>query len=76
MRAQRVWTPFEPDFGAKRVHPALQLAANFRLPDFLLPDFRKQEIGQKVRDLTFVVRSELRHLWNFICEWFCLSFQI
>jgi hypothetical protein len=71
MRAQRVWTPFEPDYSAERTHPALKLVANFHLPDF-----RTEEIGQEVRDVTLVVRTELRHLGDFIREWFCLSFQI
>jgi len=63
--------PVVPDFGAARIHPALKLASNFQLPNF-----RHREIEQKVRDLTLVARSELRHLANFISEWFCLSFQI
>jgi hypothetical protein len=71
MRTQRSWMPVEPDFSATRVHTALkQLASTY------LPDFRQQEIEQKVRDLTLVVRSELRHLGSFIWEWVCLSFQI
>jgi hypothetical protein len=71
MRAQRVWIPVEPAYGAERAHPALKLVS-----DFHLPDFRKWAIGQEVRDRTLVVRSELRHLGYFIREWFCLSFQI
>jgi hypothetical protein len=73
MREQRAWMPVEPDYyGAERVHPALkQFASNF-----YLPDFRKREIEQKVREVTLVARTELRHLGNFIWEWFCLSFQI
>jgi hypothetical protein len=71
MRAQKLWMPIEPDYSAERIHPALKLAANFHLPDF-----RKHAIEEKVREMTLVVRSELRHLGNFIWEWFCLSFQI
>jgi hypothetical protein len=72
MRAQRSWMPVEPDFSAERVHSALkQIASNLHLPDI-----RKREIEEKVRDLTLVARSELGHLGNFISEWFCLSFQI
>jgi hypothetical protein len=72
MRAQRLWTPVEPDFSAERIHSALtQLAANFHLPDF-----RQREIEQKIRNATSVARTELRHLGDFIWEWFCLSFQI
>jgi hypothetical protein len=73
MRAQRVWIPVEPDYGAERAHQALKLVANFHLPDF-----EAWVAGQKdkVRDWTLVARSELRHLGDFIWEWFCLSFQI
>jgi hypothetical protein len=72
MRTQRAWIPVEPEFGTERVHAALtQLASNFHLPDF-----RQREIEQKVRDVTLVLRTELRHLGDFIWEWFCLSFQI
>jgi hypothetical protein len=71
MRAQRFWMPDEPDFGAERVHAALKLVANFHLPDF-----RQRDIEEKVRDMTLLVRTELRHLGSFIWEWFCLSFQI
>lgn len=71
MRAQQFGMPVEPDFGAERVHAALKLAANFHLPDF-----RQRDIEEKVRDVTLVLRTELRHLGSFIREWFCLSFQI
>jgi hypothetical protein len=71
MRTQRSWMPVEPDFGAERVYAALKLAANLHLPDF-----RRREIEEKVRDAALVLRTELRHLGNFIWEWFCLSFQI
>jgi hypothetical protein len=63
--------PVAPDFGAARIHQVLKLDLNFHLPDF-----RKREIEERVRDLMLVVRSELRHLVSFIREWFSLSFQI
>jgi hypothetical protein len=74
MRAQSVRRPFEPDYGAELLHPALKRAA----PNLYLPDVRKQAIELKVRcqNLAQFLRSELRHLGSFIWEWFCVSFQI
>jgi hypothetical protein len=71
MRAQRVWIPAVPEFSVEWVHPVQKLAS-----DFHFPDFRKHVIGEKVQDTTLLVRSELRHFGDFICEWFCLTVQI
>jgi hypothetical protein len=75
MRAQNAWSPVGPDHGAEieRLLLRLKLAAGADRPEF-----RKWAIEQEVRcqnSLRFA-HSELRHLGSFICEWFCVSFQI
>jgi hypothetical protein len=73
MKAQRIWGPTEPYYGAELLQSTLKLAPNLHLP---AP--RKHPIERKVRgqDLTRFLLSELRHLGNFIQEWFCVTLQI
>ena len=68
MRAQRVWSPVEPDF-----HSGLKLASNL-----CLAEFRKQVSEQKCRcqNLARFLHSELRHFGNFMREWLGLTLQI
>ena len=72
MKAQRVWGPAEPYYGAELLPSTLTLT-----PDLQLPGSRRQPFELKVRgrDLAFL-RSELRHLASFIREWFCVTLQI
>ena len=73
MKAQRVWGPAEPYYGAELLRSTLKLAPSLRLPG---P--RKQLSERKVRgqDLTGFLHPELRHLASFIQEWFCITLQI
>jgi hypothetical protein len=73
MKAQRIWGPAEPYYGAELLSSTLKLTPNLHLPGS-----RKQPLGQKVRgqDLTSFLHPELRHLANFIREWFCITLQI
>ena len=73
MKAQRIWGPAEPYHGAELLSSTLKLA-----PDLRLPGPRKQPFEQKVRGrgLTSFLHPELRHLANFIQEWFCITLQI
>jgi hypothetical protein len=73
MKAQRIWGPAEPYYGAELLSSTLKLA-----PDLQLPGSRKQPFEQKVRgqDLSGFLHPELRHLSDFIREWFCITLQI
>ena len=73
MKARRIWGPAEPYYGAELLQSTLKLAPHLRLPG---P--RKQPFEQKVGDrhLTGFLHPELRHLANFIQEWFCITLQI
>ena len=72
MKAQRIWGPAEPYYGAELLQSTLKLAPNLHLPGPRKPS------GQKARgqDLTGFLHPELRHLANFIQEWFCITLQI
>ena len=73
MKAQKIWGPAEPYYGAELLRSTLKLA-----PDLHLPGPRKQPFERKVRDrdLTGFLHPELRHLANFIQELFCITLQI
>jgi hypothetical protein len=65
MKAQRIWGPAEPYYGAELLQSTLKLAPNLHLP---AP--RKQPFEQKVRgqDFASFLHPELRHLASFIRE--------
>jgi hypothetical protein len=73
MKAQRVWGPAEPYYGAELLSSTLKLA-----PDLRLPGPRRQPFQQNVRgqDFASFLHPELRHLANFIQELFCITLQI
>jgi len=73
MKAQRIWGPAEPYDGAELLPSTLKLTPNLHLPG---P--RKQPLEAKVRgqDFASILHPELRHLANFIQEWFCITLQI
>jgi len=72
MKAQRVWGPAEPYYGAELLQSTLKLAPSLRLPAPRKP-FEQKLRG---RDLTGFLHPELRHLASFIREWFCITLQI
>jgi hypothetical protein len=73
MKAQRIWGPAEPYYGAELLSSTLKLTPTLRLPGL-----RKQSFEQKARgqDLTSFLHPELRYLASFIREWFCVTLQI
>jgi hypothetical protein len=73
MKAQRIWGPAEPYYGAELLSSTLQLAPSLRLPGPRKPPF-EQKAGD--RHLTGFLHPELRHFANFIQELFCITLQI